>query len=237
MAWTAPRTWVTGEIVTSALLNTHVRDNLRYLKGTDGGVSLDDVNGSYLELPNMTTANLPGSPTVGMEAYDTTMTAQKDYVGAAGGLWTPRVQLLFQANGNNTATGATTLTTIAMASSLKAGDKLLVHASYDQATQPAASIQLRNTTDSVVLDTGGFTALGAGGSGGGLYIVSRSPVGATIVITQALSHGNGSAFHTVTRATFTTAWEAAWTLGLYETSQTSGGTTYWHWQVWRLPAL
>ena len=29
MAWTAPRTWVAGEIVTAALLNTHVRDNLK----------------------------------------------------------------------------------------------------------------------------------------------------------------------------------------------------------------
>jgi hypothetical protein len=28
MAWTAPRTWVTGEIVTAAHLNTHLRDNL-----------------------------------------------------------------------------------------------------------------------------------------------------------------------------------------------------------------
>ena len=28
MAWTAPRTWVTGETVTAALFNTHVRDNL-----------------------------------------------------------------------------------------------------------------------------------------------------------------------------------------------------------------
>ena len=28
MAWTAPRTWVTGEVVTAALLNTHLRDNL-----------------------------------------------------------------------------------------------------------------------------------------------------------------------------------------------------------------
>lgn len=31
MAWTAPRTWVTGEIVTSGLLNVHVRDNLATL--------------------------------------------------------------------------------------------------------------------------------------------------------------------------------------------------------------
>jgi hypothetical protein len=27
MAWTAPRTWVTGEIVSSSQMNTHVRDN------------------------------------------------------------------------------------------------------------------------------------------------------------------------------------------------------------------
>jgi len=31
MAWTSPRTWVTGETVTAALLNTHVRDNLNAL--------------------------------------------------------------------------------------------------------------------------------------------------------------------------------------------------------------
>jgi len=28
MAYTTPRTWVTGEVVTAALLNTHLRDNL-----------------------------------------------------------------------------------------------------------------------------------------------------------------------------------------------------------------
>lgn len=28
MAWTAPRTWVTSELVTAAIMNTHVRDNL-----------------------------------------------------------------------------------------------------------------------------------------------------------------------------------------------------------------
>ena len=31
MAWTAPRHWVTGEMVTAALLNTHIRDNLLQL--------------------------------------------------------------------------------------------------------------------------------------------------------------------------------------------------------------
>ena len=32
MAWTAPRTWVAGELVTAALFNTHLRDNLLILK-------------------------------------------------------------------------------------------------------------------------------------------------------------------------------------------------------------
>ena len=32
MAWTTPRTWVTSEVVTKALMDTHVRDNLQYLK-------------------------------------------------------------------------------------------------------------------------------------------------------------------------------------------------------------
>jgi hypothetical protein len=35
MAWTTPRTWVTDETLTAANLNTHVRDNLNALYGTD----------------------------------------------------------------------------------------------------------------------------------------------------------------------------------------------------------
>ncbi len=42
MAWTAPRTWSTGELVTKAIMDTHVRDNLRYLKGLDGAVTIED---------------------------------------------------------------------------------------------------------------------------------------------------------------------------------------------------
>lgn len=33
MAWTTPRTWVAGEVVTAALLNTHLRDNLNAISG------------------------------------------------------------------------------------------------------------------------------------------------------------------------------------------------------------
>lgn len=34
-AWSAPRTWVAGEVLTASLLNTHLRDQLLYLGGTD----------------------------------------------------------------------------------------------------------------------------------------------------------------------------------------------------------
>lgn len=33
MGWTAPRTWVASEVVTAAIMNTHVRDNLNALNG------------------------------------------------------------------------------------------------------------------------------------------------------------------------------------------------------------
>ncbi len=41
MGWVLPRTWVTGEVVTAAIGNTHWRDNLRYLKGLDGDVTIE----------------------------------------------------------------------------------------------------------------------------------------------------------------------------------------------------
>ncbi len=36
MSWTAPRTWAAGEVLTAALLNTHLRDNLIALRMTYG---------------------------------------------------------------------------------------------------------------------------------------------------------------------------------------------------------
>ena len=36
MPWTTPRTWVDAEVVSAALLNTHVRDNLNFLRTHHG---------------------------------------------------------------------------------------------------------------------------------------------------------------------------------------------------------
>ena len=50
MAWTTPRTWVTGETVTAALLNAHVRDNFRetspFTVTTAGDISYADAANS-----------------------------------------------------------------------------------------------------------------------------------------------------------------------------------------------
>ena len=44
MAYTSPRTWSTGEVVTAALMNTHLRDNLLAL-ATTGGLLLHEAGG------------------------------------------------------------------------------------------------------------------------------------------------------------------------------------------------
>lgn len=62
MAWTAPRTWTTGELVTAAIMNTHVRDNLLHL-GEPAGLTVDDTvtgftNTSYADMDALTTDTL-----------------------------------------------------------------------------------------------------------------------------------------------------------------------------------
>jgi hypothetical protein len=65
MAWTTPRTWVAGEVVTASLLNTHVRDNLNAVSGIwqnytptfTGGISAGNgvVSGSYAQVGKIAT--------------------------------------------------------------------------------------------------------------------------------------------------------------------------------------
>lgn len=53
MAWTTPRTWVTGELVTAALLNTHLRDNLAAITESDSTEWIDYVP-TYTNLTSTT---------------------------------------------------------------------------------------------------------------------------------------------------------------------------------------
>ena len=63
MGWTTPRDFVAGEVITASICNTHIRDNLRYLKGLDGvvtigdGLTIDNSGGDErLLLPLLSTA-------------------------------------------------------------------------------------------------------------------------------------------------------------------------------------
>jgi hypothetical protein len=58
MAWTAARTWVTGELVTSTIMNAHVRDNLNYLFSTTGEIAYQEFTSAV-----STTATTEGGST------------------------------------------------------------------------------------------------------------------------------------------------------------------------------
>lgn len=90
MGWTAPRTWTVGEMTSKVILDAHVRDNLRYLKGLDGvitlssGLIIPDGAGSYLQLPSLTTTQRDAlTPAAGMVIYNSTLTVFQRYEAAA----------------------------------------------------------------------------------------------------------------------------------------------------------
>ena len=53
MAWTSPRTWVTNEIPTASIFNTHVRDNLNALRSASLGTSAS-ATGTSTQYPAFT---------------------------------------------------------------------------------------------------------------------------------------------------------------------------------------
>ena len=91
MAWTTPRDWTVGEIVTEAMMDTHVKDNLRYLKGMDGvvttqsGLIISNALGTeYLTIPSLTTTQRDAlTPTAGMMVYNSTTTQFNKYENGA----------------------------------------------------------------------------------------------------------------------------------------------------------
>lgn len=79
MAWTTPRTWVAGEVVTAALLNTHLRDNLLAIGDswssyavswtavtTNPSIGNGTLSGKYLQIGKLVIGSIdlaPGSTT------------------------------------------------------------------------------------------------------------------------------------------------------------------------------
>lgn len=89
MGWTSVRTWVAGEIVTAAIMNSAVRDNLAYLKGVgqvptiQSGLTIDNSLGSErLLLPLLSTAECTTVLNAeGEVAFDETTHQMKEYDG------------------------------------------------------------------------------------------------------------------------------------------------------------
>jgi len=90
MGWTAPRDWTVGEVVTEDMMDTHVKNNLRYLKGLDGvptiesGLIIDNTGGDeYLQIPSLTTAERDAlTPVNGMIIYNETIPEFNKYENA-----------------------------------------------------------------------------------------------------------------------------------------------------------
>lgn len=62
-AWTTPKTWVTDELVTAAMLNTHLRDNLNALKtpptySFDGPLTLSTTSTNWVDMHSSLTCTL-----------------------------------------------------------------------------------------------------------------------------------------------------------------------------------
>ena len=63
MGWNQPRTFTAGEIITASILNTHLRDQLRFLKGLDGTVVLSDglnLGANELTINSLETVGVDG---------------------------------------------------------------------------------------------------------------------------------------------------------------------------------
>lgn len=57
MAWSTPKTWIVSELIDDTIMNSAVRDNLAYLKGTSGVIYLE----SPTELAESATPATPSS--------------------------------------------------------------------------------------------------------------------------------------------------------------------------------
>jgi len=89
--WTAPRTWNVGELVTKTIMDTHVRDNEKYLKEHVDALEVREM----LVILNTDTALVSGDgwmefpvPSV-LDGYE--LTSIRMYRGTGSG--TPQIQL------------------------------------------------------------------------------------------------------------------------------------------------
>src|SRR5688572_10563024 len=87
MAWSAPKTWSVGEVVTAAMMNTHVRDNLDYLKGNAGGVTISNrVTAAGVTIETASGGGYSASnPLVIQRTDSASPTGRLEFQGSGGG--------------------------------------------------------------------------------------------------------------------------------------------------------
>jgi len=94
MAWTTPRTWTTGELMTASIMNSAIRDDLSYLKTSpafDGNISGTGTGANTLGAGGsgaQSTLNINGSSASGSGPYVGFQSAgtPKGYVGLKSGI-------------------------------------------------------------------------------------------------------------------------------------------------------
>lgn len=209
----------TGELVTAAMWNADLKDNLNALYG--GALAL--ASQAALDLVYASSATQLARLAKGAALQHLRMNS-----GATALEWADATQYmtLLKANsGTTTNAGAENVDTIAMASGLTAKDSLLTMLALESVDQATATIALYNSTDSVNLQS--ITASLGAGAKVAVFMMSHQSQSAATTVATAMQN-------TFTAATFTTAWTGAWTLALRHGGVTAGGTFKWSWAVYKL---
>lgn len=144
--------------------------------------------------------------------------------------------LLKSGTGTSTAAGATVVDSIAL-SGLTAKDVLLVFTNLETVTQNTAQVGLYSVTDSLVLGVVTPSPLATtAGEWANSTLQQRQGNTNSAVFTTLIQHvdGGGGTGPLAQFVALTTAYTAAWTLGLRHGGVTAGGTFKYTWSVYRL---
>ena len=223
--------WVAGEVVTAALLNTHLRDNLSELR--TGGLALS----SQAALDFLYASSASQFARLAASA------SKAPRLNAAGSAWEMALfncELLKANSGTTTNAAAENVDTYAMASGLTAKDTVVAFISMSSDTQQTATPSVYNSTDSVQMaylvgtNQAAPGSIAAGAAVQTLVIIRQAQNGATTVHSHAMGRTLGGNFAIEgggVVSTFTTNWTGAWTLALRHGGVTAGGTGRWSWTV------
>lgn len=138
MAWTTPRTWVTSEVVTASIMNTHVRDNFE-----ETGPHLVTSAGQYLVASSANNLTVRGGATDEDNTAETTASTSYTDLATSGPNVTrtvgDRALVLWSARMSNNTAGETCFVSIDIsgANTSSATDSRSIRFESDSANQQA----------------------------------------------------------------------------------------------------